>query len=137
VEEHLKRKEENMDYKLAPVNEMIVKAAKDFCDQEIEPIADQIAENNDYPPDLLEKFAKARMLGLVIPKEYGGVGSSNLNIRIWRRRFEQSEHHPDCRRTWENGHGLRLAHAHEQQYSRDHIPLGFRRCEKDVSASAL
>jgi alkylation response protein AidB-like acyl-CoA dehydrogenase len=69
-----------MDYKLEPVNEMIVKAARDFCDQEIIPIADQIVEKNDYPADLLDKFAKARMLGLVVPKEYGGVGSTNLNI---------------------------------------------------------
>jgi len=69
-----------MDYKLDPVNQMIVKAAKDFCDQEIIPMADQVVEKNDYPADLLEKFAKARMLGLVVPKEYGGVGSTNLNI---------------------------------------------------------
>ncbi|MCK4793028.1 MAG: acyl-CoA/acyl-ACP dehydrogenase [Desulfobacteraceae bacterium] len=71
-----------MDYKLDPVNEMIVKAARDFSDREVMPIADQIIENNDYPTDLLEKFAKARMLGIVIPKEYGGVDSTNLNCSL-------------------------------------------------------
>jgi len=71
-----------MDFNLAPVNEMIVKAARDFCEREILPIADQVAEKKDYPPDLLEKFAKARMLGLAIPKEYGGVGASNLDCLL-------------------------------------------------------
>jgi butyryl-CoA dehydrogenase len=69
-----------MDFSLPPESKMIVKAAKDFCDREILPIAEKIIENNDYPPDLLEKFAKTRMLGLAIPKEFGGVGSTNLNL---------------------------------------------------------
>ncbi|MBW1779480.1 MAG: acyl-CoA dehydrogenase family protein [Deltaproteobacteria bacterium] len=69
-----------MDFNLSPESKMIVKAAKDFCEKEIAPIMDQIIEKDNYPDDLLMKFAKARMLGLVIPKEYGGVGTTNLNI---------------------------------------------------------
>lgn len=69
-----------MDFNLSPESKMIVKAAKDFCEKEILPITDSIIDNDDYPDDLLMKFAKARMLGLAIPKEYGGVGSTNLNI---------------------------------------------------------
>ena len=69
-----------MDFSIPPESKMIIKAAKDFCDREIMPMAQQVVDNNDYPPDLLERFAKARMLGLVVPKEYGGVGSTNLNI---------------------------------------------------------
>ncbi|MEE9421242.1 MAG: acyl-CoA dehydrogenase family protein [Desulfatiglandaceae bacterium] len=69
-----------MDFNLSPESKMIVKAAKDFCDREIMPMAEQIIADNDYPFDLLEKFARARMLGVAIPKEYGGVGSTHLNI---------------------------------------------------------
>lgn len=69
-----------MDFKLSPESKMMVKAAKEFAEKEIEPIMDVIIEKNDYPDNLLSKFAKARMLGLVIPKEYGGVGTTNLNI---------------------------------------------------------
>jgi len=69
-----------MDFNLSPESKMIVKAAKDFCDREIMPMAEQIIADNDYPFDLLEKFAKARMLGVAVPKEYGGVGSTHLNI---------------------------------------------------------
>ncbi|MCD4717836.1 MAG: acyl-CoA/acyl-ACP dehydrogenase [Desulfobacterales bacterium] len=69
-----------MDFNLSPESKMMVKAAKDFCEKEISPIMDSIIENNDYPDDLITKFANARMLGLVVPKEYGGVGTTNLNI---------------------------------------------------------
>jgi len=43
-------------------------------------MSEEIIQKNDYPFDLLEKFAKARMLGVAVPKEYGGVGSTHLNI---------------------------------------------------------
>lgn len=69
-----------MDFNLTPVEKMIIKSAKDFCDREILPIAEEIVKDDDYPADLLERFAKARMLGMTIPKEYGGVASSNLNV---------------------------------------------------------
>jgi alkylation response protein AidB-like acyl-CoA dehydrogenase len=69
-----------MDFDLSPAGKMIVKAAKDFCDREIMPMYEQIVESNDFPSDLLERFARARMLGVAVPKEYGGVGSTHLNI---------------------------------------------------------
>lgn len=71
-----------MDFNLSAVEQMIVKSAKDFCDREIMPVAEQIVEENDYPPDLMEKFAKARMLGMTVPKEYGGVASNNVNVML-------------------------------------------------------
>lgn len=68
-----------MDFKLTPEQEMIKKAAKEFADREIEPIAAQVEREKNMPPDMLKKFAKARLLGMTIPREYGGVGSSFLN----------------------------------------------------------
>lgn len=69
-----------MDFNLAPESKMMVKAARDFCEKELLPIQDSIVKNDDYPDDLLMRFARARMLGMAVPKEYGGVGTTNLNI---------------------------------------------------------
>jgi alkylation response protein AidB-like acyl-CoA dehydrogenase len=69
-----------MDFSLSRESEMIVKAAKAFCEREIARIDDYVVEKDDFPSDLIENFAKARMLGVAIPKEYGGVGSTNLNL---------------------------------------------------------
>jgi len=33
-----------------------------------------------FPTDIWQKLAKAQMLGVMIPKEYGGIGSSALNV---------------------------------------------------------
>lgn len=69
-----------MDFNLSAESKMIVKAASDFREKEILPIIDSVIENKNYPDNLLEKYAKARMLGLAVPREYGGVGTTNLNI---------------------------------------------------------
>ncbi len=71
-----------MDFKLTPVDKMIVKSVRDFCNREITPRADEIVKQKDYPNDLMEKFAKVRILGMVIPKEYGGVGATNLSCLL-------------------------------------------------------
>ena len=69
-----------MDFTLSPESKMMVKAAKDFAQQFIEPIAAKIEEDDVIPDDLLPKFAAARMLGLMIPKEYGGAETTALNM---------------------------------------------------------
>jgi len=69
-----------MDFTLSGESKMMVKAARDFAEREIEPIIPRIEEEDALPDDILQKFAKARMLGMMIPKEYGGIGSTTLNI---------------------------------------------------------
>jgi len=69
-----------MDFNLSAESKMMVKAARDFNEQVIEPIAFKIEEDDALPDDLLPKFAKARMLGMMVPKEYGGLGSTALNV---------------------------------------------------------
>ena len=69
-----------MDFTLSGESKMMIKAAREFTEREIEPIIPKIEEDDELPDDLLEKFAKARMLGMMVPPEYGGIGSSALNV---------------------------------------------------------
>jgi alkylation response protein AidB-like acyl-CoA dehydrogenase len=69
-----------MDFTLSPESEMMVKAARDFARQFIEPIAAKIEEDDVIPEDLLPKFAAARRLGLLVPKEFGGTETTALNM---------------------------------------------------------
>jgi alkylation response protein AidB-like acyl-CoA dehydrogenase len=69
-----------MDFTLSGESKMMLKAAREFTEREIEPIIPKIEEDDELPDDLLEKFAKARMLGMMVPREYGGIGSSALNV---------------------------------------------------------
>ncbi len=68
-----------MDFSLSGESKMMVKSARDFAEQVIEPIVARTEEDDALPDDILQKFAKARMLGMMVPKEYGGIGSSALN----------------------------------------------------------
>jgi alkylation response protein AidB-like acyl-CoA dehydrogenase len=76
-----------MDFNLSPANKMVVKTAKDFCERELPKIEEDMARLDDYPDDLVEKFAKAKLLGMTIPKEYGGLGSTNLNCILVCEQF--------------------------------------------------
>ncbi|MBN1226356.1 MAG: acyl-CoA dehydrogenase family protein [Deltaproteobacteria bacterium] len=69
-----------MDFALSGESKMMVKAAKDFALKEIEPVTEKIEREDALPDDLLQKFARARMLGMMVPREYGGIGSSALNV---------------------------------------------------------
>ncbi|MGD9031428.1 MAG: acyl-CoA dehydrogenase family protein [Desulfobacteraceae bacterium] len=69
-----------MDFSLSPESKMMVKAAADFAQQVIEPIAAKIEEDDAIPEDLLPTFATARMLGLMVPKEFGGIETTALNM---------------------------------------------------------
>ena len=69
-----------MDFTLSGESKMMVKAARDFAEREIEPSIHKVEEEDELPDDLLERFAKAKLLGMMVPREYGGIGSSTLNV---------------------------------------------------------
>jgi alkylation response protein AidB-like acyl-CoA dehydrogenase len=69
-----------VDFILSGESKMMVKAAREFTEREIEPIIPAIEKNDELPDELLEKFAEAKMLGMMVPKEYGGLGSTALNV---------------------------------------------------------
>jgi len=69
-----------MDFNLSAENKMIVKAAGDFVLHVIEPVAAKIDSEDYLPEDILPQYAKAKMLGMTVPKEYGGVGMSAFNV---------------------------------------------------------
>jgi alkylation response protein AidB-like acyl-CoA dehydrogenase len=69
-----------MDFMLSGESKMMVKAAREFTEREIEPIIPAIEKDDELPDQLLEKFAEAKMLGMMVPKEYGGLGSTALNV---------------------------------------------------------
>lgn len=76
-----------MDHKLSALNEMVIKTARDFCEREVPKIDEYMVKTHQYPPDLMKTYAKARMLGMNVPKQYGGAASTNLNIILMIEEF--------------------------------------------------
>jgi alkylation response protein AidB-like acyl-CoA dehydrogenase len=69
-----------MDFELSPVQKMIRELAKDFAVREIEPIAAKIDETGEFPLDNIRKMGKLGLLGMLVPKEYGGTGLDTLSF---------------------------------------------------------
>lgn len=67
-----------MDFRLSEKEKEIIGRAKRFIKEEIEPLTPKIEKKDDYPSDLMKKMADAGFLGISIPKEYGGMGHTNL-----------------------------------------------------------
>jgi len=67
-----------MDFKLSEDDEMIRTTVRDFARKEIEPIADRLDQDEEYPYEIIKKMAELGITGLTIPQEYGGSGGTFL-----------------------------------------------------------
>ena len=60
------------EYKSVLFEQMI----KDFAENEVKPLAQEVDEQERFPAETVEKMAKLGLFGIVIPKEYGGAGAT-------------------------------------------------------------
>ena len=49
---------------------------KDFAETEVKPLAQEVDEEERFPAETVEKMAKIGLMGIVIPKQYGGAGGT-------------------------------------------------------------
>ena len=63
-----------MDFKLSKEHEMARKMFREFAENELEPLAVEIDEEERFPWENVEKFARYGMMGINIPKKYEGAG---------------------------------------------------------------
>ena len=63
-------------------HEKIRAIAREFAQQEIEPLAEKLDQNEEFSVELTQKMGKAGLFGIDIPLEYGGAGKSTLSYII-------------------------------------------------------
>jgi len=51
---------------------------RDFAQNEVKPLAQEIDEEERFPSETFEKLAKNGFMGITVPKEYGGQGCDEL-----------------------------------------------------------
>lgn len=73
-----------MDFSLAEEHVMLKTSARDFLDTECPKrlVREMADDATGYSPELWKKMADLGWQGLVIPEEYGGVGSSFLDLAV-------------------------------------------------------
>lgn len=71
-----------MLFKVTDTHEEIRRKVREFAETEVKPIAFMLDQNNQFPTEVIKKFAKMGMMGIPYPKEYGGAGLDNLSYAI-------------------------------------------------------
>lgn len=71
-----------MNLTLTREQEMLKKMAKQFAEQELEPIAAEMDEKHECNMDSFRKMAEVGFTGIGVPREYGGAGGGEIETVI-------------------------------------------------------
>jgi len=71
-----------VDLDLAPEHELIRSTVRDFAEQRVAPVAEELDREGRFPYDLVAELAELGLMGMTIPEEYGGGGTDALSYAI-------------------------------------------------------
>ncbi|WP_435332513.1 acyl-CoA dehydrogenase family protein [Haloarchaeobius sp. TZWWS8] len=71
-----------MDFALPDEHRMIQEEVRKFCDEEIEPIAQEIENEHRFPEEIFDELGKLDVMGVPISEEYGGLGGDTLMYAV-------------------------------------------------------
>ncbi len=80
-----------MDISLTPDHEAVRNATRDFCCHEILPHLRDWERAEQIPADIVPKLAAQGLLGLCIPRRYGGLGLDYLSLGIVCEELERAD----------------------------------------------
>ncbi|MDP4015482.1 MAG: acyl-CoA dehydrogenase family protein [Candidatus Nanopelagicales bacterium] len=67
---------------LTDIQQEILGAVREFVDNEIIPVAQELEHADEYPTQIVEGLKEMGIFGLMIPEEYGGLGESLLTYAL-------------------------------------------------------
>ncbi|MEI0526898.1 acyl-CoA dehydrogenase [Brachyspira murdochii] len=67
-----------MEFNLSKTHELFRQMIREFAEKEVKPLAAEVDEEERFPVETVKKMAEIGLMGIPIPKEYGGAGGDNL-----------------------------------------------------------
>jgi len=67
-----------MDFKFSEREELLRKTVREYAEKEITPRKNDMEETGEFPADLLPSMGEMGILGVIVPKEYGGTDMGHL-----------------------------------------------------------
>ena len=67
-----------MDFNLTAEQKLFQKVIREFCEKELKPIASKIDKEEYFPWDMYKKMGKLGLMGMTVPKKYGGAGIDRI-----------------------------------------------------------
>ena len=71
-----------MDFSLTREQALVQKMMQSFTENEVKPIAAEIDRTHQYPAENVAKLFKLGVMGMTVPKEYGGMGADQVAAAI-------------------------------------------------------
>ena len=71
-----------MDFHLSKEHLLVRKMYREFAENEVKPLAEELDEEERFPMETVEKMAKLGMMGIYFPKQYGGAGGDVLSYAM-------------------------------------------------------
>ena len=71
-----------MDFTLTREQALVRKMMQAFTENEVKPIAAEIDRTHTYPAENVAKLFKLGVMGMTVPKEYGGMGADQVAAAI-------------------------------------------------------
>jgi len=71
-----------VDFNLTKEQLMVKKMIRAFTENEVKPLAAEIDETERFPQETVDKMRRYGLLGMCMPKNYGGAGADELSYAI-------------------------------------------------------
>ena len=71
-----------MNFELRDEQASIQRLVRDFADQEVRPVAEELDREHRFPYEIVEKLGGLGLMGIPYSEEYGGGGADNLSYAI-------------------------------------------------------
>jgi len=71
-----------VNFDLTDEQRNIQRLARDFAQQEVRPVAEELDRTKSFPYEIIGKLAELGLMGMPFPQEYGGGGADNLSYAL-------------------------------------------------------
>ena len=71
-----------MNFDLSPEHELVRTTVRDFAEQRVAPVAEELDREHRFPYELVAELAELGLMGMPFPEEYGGGGTDTLAYAI-------------------------------------------------------
>ena len=65
-----------MDFSYSKTEQLFLQMVRSFAENEVKPLAAEVDEQERFPIETVQKMGKLGMMGIPVPKQYGGAGGT-------------------------------------------------------------
>jgi Acyl-CoA dehydrogenases len=71
-----------MNFDLADHHQLLRRTVRDFAEQEVAPVAEELDRTKSFPYEIVRKLGELDLMGIPFPERYGGAGGDSLAYAI-------------------------------------------------------